>query len=51
MHSEADRWQRVRLVFQATLDRAIRHGRAGLAQSLMSQMQQLLDGPETWTVS
>jgi two-component system LytT family response regulator len=30
--------------FQATLDRAIRHVRAGLAHTLMSQMQALLDG-------
>ena len=30
--------------FQATLDRALRHVRAGLAQTLMSQMQALLGG-------
>ena len=30
--------------FQATLDRAVRHVRGGLAQALMSQMQALLDG-------
>jgi two-component system LytT family response regulator len=30
--------------FQATLDRAVRHARGGLAQALMSQMQALLAG-------
>jgi two-component system, LytTR family, response regulator len=32
--------------FQATLDRALRHARAGMAQTLMSQMQALLGGAE-----
>ena len=35
--------------FQAALDRALRHVRAGHADAVMSQMQALLDGSARWT--